>query len=136
MELSQDILIEIGLNALGYIIVSILSIMIYSMFKGGNKFVVLNKSKSVIDENYTGKKEILKNKNAASDNANFISFGTSRNANNVVSEAVKNNTARRDRSQIIRIAREMIKAGANEEKIMSVLPISEAELAILNITNK
>ncbi|MEA1981484.1 MAG: hypothetical protein U9N54_10990 [candidate division Zixibacteria bacterium] len=135
MELSQDILIEVGLNALGYIIVSILSIMVYSMFKRQNKTVTNAENKFAMDESNSDKGKILKNENV-SDNANFISFGTSRNANNIAPEEAKNNTARRDRPQIIRIAREMIKAGANEEKIMSLLPISEAELAILNMTNK
>ncbi len=135
MELSQNILIETGLNVLGYIIVSILSIIIYSMFKRQNKTVTNTESKSAINESDAEKKEILGNKNA-SDIANFISFGASHNTNNVNTETAKNNTTRRDRSQIIRIARDMIKAGATEKNIMSVLPISEAELAILNMTNK
>ncbi|RKX22782.1 MAG: hypothetical protein DRP35_01090 [Candidatus Zixiibacteriota bacterium] len=135
MELSQDILIEVGLNALGYIIVSIFSIMVYSMFKRQNKTITNAENKLAINEINSDKGKILKNKNV-SDNVNFISFDTSRNANNIANEEAKNNTARRDRSQIIRIAREMIKAGANEKKIMSLLPISEAELAILNMTNK
>lgn len=133
MELSQEILIETGLNALGYIIMSILSIMIYSMFKGKNKSVALNKSKSVIDESNACEKEILKNENV-SDVANFISFGASRTTSKANTETVKTNSSRRDRPQIIKIAKDMIKAGATEKNIMSVLPISEAELSILNMT--
>ncbi|MHA1795922.1 MAG: hypothetical protein ACTSUK_07410 [Promethearchaeota archaeon] len=135
MELSQEILIETGLNVLGYLIVSMLSIMIYSMFKGKDKSVTLSKNQSTIDENRICDKKILKNENTP-DMTNFISFGSSKTTEDVVSEPVKANSIRRDRPQIIRIARDMIKAGASEENIMRVLPISEAELSILSMTNK
>jgi hypothetical protein len=39
---------------------------------------------------------------------------------------------RRDRLEIIRIAREMINNGASDEKIRNTLPISKGELALLN----
>ncbi len=42
---------------------------------------------------------------------------------------------RRDRVDIIRIAREMLKAGADSERIKQVLPVSEAELALLTMQN-
>jgi hypothetical protein len=44
-----------------------------------------------------------------------------------------NAAARRDRADIIRIAKEMMKAGATAEKIKGVIPISEAELSLLSI---
>jgi hypothetical protein len=43
--------------------------------------------------------------------------------------------AYRDRVDIIRIAREMLKAGADHKRIQQVLPVSEAELALLNLRN-
>ena len=43
---------------------------------------------------------------------------------------------RRDRVNIIRIAREMLKAGADNRRIQQVLPVSEAELALLTMQNQ
>lgn len=43
---------------------------------------------------------------------------------------------RRDRVDIIRIAREMLKAGADNRRIQQVLPVSEAELALLTMQNQ
>lgn len=41
----------------------------------------------------------------------------------------------RDRVDVIRLAREMLKAGADHKRIQQVLPVSEAELALLNLRN-
>lgn len=43
---------------------------------------------------------------------------------------------RRDRVDIIRIAREMLKAGADNRRIQQVLPVSEAELALMTMQNQ
>ncbi len=43
---------------------------------------------------------------------------------------------RRDRVDIIRIAREMLKAGADNKRIQQVLPVSEAELALMTMQNQ
>lgn len=43
---------------------------------------------------------------------------------------------RRDRVDIIRIAREMLRAGADNRRIQQVLPVSEAELALLTMQNQ
>ena len=44
------------------------------------------------------------------------------------------NGERRDRSEIIRIARTMVKAGASDEKIKRLIPISDAELSLLSMS--
>ena len=45
--------------------------------------------------------------------------------------SVLRSSERQDRVNIIRIAREMLKAGADNKRIQQVLPVSEAELALL-----
>jgi hypothetical protein len=50
--------------------------------------------------------------------------------------SVLRSSERRDRVDIIRIAREMLKAGADNERIQQVLPVSEAELSLLTMQNQ
>ena len=49
---------------------------------------------------------------------------------------VLRSSERQDRVNIIKIAREMLKAGADNKRIQQVLPVSEAELALLTMQNQ
>jgi hypothetical protein len=64
----------------------------------------------------------------------FIRFGE--DAGRVEAQASsatpdRSGNVRLDRSEVVRLAREMIKAGTPNERIQRVLPVSEAELALL-----
>ena len=62
----------------------------------------------------------------------FIRFGESSREQTAAAVTTPQTVNRRpDRTEIVRLAREMIKAGATRDRIQRVLPISETELVLL-----
>ncbi len=139
MDISQALLIDTGLNMAGYILAALLTVRLYSM--------ITNRKKKATTEN----KEILPNAegmftetenvlNIESDKLEYVQLGklnAAPNRNTAISaygnDAVRDerSSTRRDRSEIIRVASQMLKAGASQEIIKSVLPVSDEELALL-----
>jgi len=131
MELPNDMILDIALNAAGYIAAGILSVTIYSMFSGRSKktkqlasagMPVVQDTKSV--PAHSVPTQFINLKDVSASGANTKKSTPKQQSNLKIS--------RSDRVGTIRIAREMLKAGATSEKIQRVLPISEAELALLN----
>lgn len=139
MDISQALLIDTGLNMAGYLLAALLTVLLYSM--------ITNRKKKAITEN----KEILPNaegkftetenvSNTESDELEYVQLGSLKadpNRDTAISaysnDAVRGyrSSARRDRSEIIRVASQMLKAGASQDIIKSVLPVSDEELALL-----
>ena len=137
MEFSQDMLIDLSLNVAGYLIAGLLGMTIYSIFRRQESKQVLttNASDMPVEEKTFVPVPIKSNQvtpsPATSASKNFIQFGKQQD---VTAEATPEK--RRDRSEILRIALQMISAGATTEKIKQVLPISEAELSLLQLSKK
>ena len=64
----------------------------------------------------------------------FIDFGQNREASGSASSPRP--TSRRNRAEVLKQARSMIKAGASGGDVKSALPISDAELAVLSYESK
>jgi len=134
MDVLNDQLIDIGLNVLGYLVAGALGMLIYSTFHGSRKAPAVVPVESAQTKGPQSTKVVSEKRNLE-----FVSF---RQADvvgeNEISQSVeptpridRNNRA--DRVEIVRLAREMIKAGTNGETIRRTLPISEGELALLQI---
>jgi len=135
MEVSQQMVIDMILNTVGFLAAGGLSVIVYSAFRGGKKGSLHDSGSSLkIPGDGPGR-----NGNQAEEvrRVEFIKFANpSRDAdysNNVSSDHAGAMTAssRRNRVEVIRLARKMIEMGASADKVKSVLPISEAELALL-----
>lgn len=135
MEFSQQLLIDWALTAGGYIAAGALAIVIYSMFtdKAKGRSAVhqtvprfdlatdaparparptITLTRGPEDVSAAPKEELLPL--------------TTPNRNLLAQEGY-----RRNRTGAIRVARELVRAGASSEQIKAVLPISEAELTML-----
>jgi uncharacterized protein (DUF58 family) len=137
MELSQDLMIDVALNAAGYIAAAGLALTVFSLFRRKNSATAAAVTSPIEAAVVAGdrpapfvvktpgsgpKMEFLKLSGDASTGADEPEPKTE----------VKPDDGRRDRSEIIRVAREMLKAGATTDKITSILPISQAEVALLS----
>ena len=137
MELSQDLIIDVALNAAGYIAATALALTVFSLFRKKN------------GASTTTATSPQKTDGAVPDWSAPISVKTTRSGAKMEFLNLSDNSSegagelkpkvedrpdgdRRDRSEIIRVAREMLKAGATSEKITSILPISQTEVAMLS----
>jgi hypothetical protein len=133
MDVLNDQLIDIGLNILGYLIAGALGMLVYSTFRRGDRAPAAVPVEATPTE---------KNSEPAPDKRSleFVSFKPTPTAEigegtapAEPSQPKVDRQRRADRAEIVRLAREMIKAGTPETTIKRTLPISEGELALLQI---
>ena len=138
MDLSQDILMETILNIVSYLAATGLLLTLYSLLRGRKKAASVSTTYNLKStDNKSGR-----SRNASSeqhriefirlgeqpDNADNTSTGKARPKDAPMTMAA----SRRNRIEVVRLARKMIEAGAPAERIRAVLPISEAELTLLS----
>lgn len=134
MELSQQFLIDMALNAGGYVLAGALGVVIYSLFNRRKVAVAQVTQESQQDMTETAEEnEVVEN---PARRLEFIKLGSTTEPTQTtsrpdVAEAAQAVAGRRDRADIIRVARTMLKAGATHDKIKRVIPISDAELSLL-----
>ncbi|MBU0983199.1 MAG: hypothetical protein KKA42_04975 [candidate division Zixibacteria bacterium] len=146
MDVLQNHAIDIGINILGYLLAAGFGMVIYSMFRRRRPeaaavaptaavtiSTALPEAAETPSTPTSGPRKVDRN----------IEFLDLRGCDSPqVAEDVARATAkpaasgRRDRAEIIRIAREMLKAGAPSEAIKRTLPVSDGELALLQSGNK
>ncbi len=142
MDVMYDQLIDIGLNTLGYLVAASLGILVYS------SILKRKPSRATLESVAPAAQApsvapIPAEKPAAVDRPGleFVNFrapgssGTTTAVPNTAAVAGATGATRRDRVEIIRLAREMIKAQTPQETIRRSLPISEGELALLQSSN-
>ncbi len=135
MDISSDFFVDMFLNLVGYLAAGALGVVVYPTLAQWLKrhLVVVAPLPVTLAP--------AKAKKPASSAAQFLRLGSpsieTRSAPGAVAAEAPRTTAadRRNRVDIIRIAREMVKAGADNKRIQQVLPVSEAELALLNFQN-
>lgn len=143
MELSQEFLIDMAINALGYLFAGVISVLLYAM---------LQKKKSTVELDEIVEDSAMYEQAAAEKKANiettsnrkveFITFGNNHQESIEKQPVIKNdisqgqNNGRMNRKEVINLAKKMLLAGASNEKIKKILPVSESELALLNLNNK
>ena len=138
MDFSPEFLIDWSLNVAGYVVAGLLSVAIFSSFNRNKKTAhqtITDKTEETnlstkpvsLPKNYNtnSKLEFIKLGETASD---FSQDSTSKNNTNNLTGVI-----RRNRSEVLRVAREMLNAGASPEKIKSELPVSETELSLLSL---
>lgn len=128
MPLTQDMLIDLALNVVGYIAAGALSLVIYSMFHrpprpaapaGTEHEPVQSEQRAESYPATVGPKT----------DAEFVGFGESAGPSTAGGQSL---TLRRNRAEVLRLARGMLRSGASDAEIKAVLPVSDAELAVLN----
>jgi hypothetical protein len=138
MDLSKEVLTVLFLNAAGYLAAGGLLLVVFTLLRGRRKATSDSAGSNLQAADYR--------RGEAGDNAGerrqieFVKFGEQSSpadatgAGDVRSKRTpaRPATSRRNRIEVIGLARKMINAGASAEKIRAVLPISEAELALLS----
>ena len=123
MDVISDRIVDVGLNALGYLIAGGLGVLLHSI-------VLQRRPKASAAAEAATATGSLETSTAASDpgeGIEFVRLGTEP----PTEAASLPNSAHRNRREIIRLAREMLEAGTAGEQIKKTLPISQSELALL-----
>ena len=126
MDLSSSMILDMALNIAGYLAAGALSVIVYSAL---NNRRTETTAAPVLAANVPA----VTPPRPSESRGSFVSLATPDPTPCQQKAAPAARPARTDRSDIHRIAREMIKAGASADKIQRVLPISEAELQLLTL---
>jgi len=130
MDVINDRIVDIGLNALGYLIAGGLGMLLHTVIQQ-------RRLRSAAARKEVTAAEGSEFKTAAPGNTGkdieFVSFrAETPEVTTMAANATSHtNSPHRNRREIIRLAREMLEAGTAGEKIRKTLPISQSELALL-----
>lgn len=138
MDLSKEVLTVLFLNAAGYMAAGGLLLVIFTFFRDRRK--ATSDSAGLYLQATDHRRGEVSNNAGEGHRIEFIKFGEqpfradTAGAGDVHSKRAPSRpvTSRRNRIEVMGLARKMINAGASAEKISAVLPISEAELALLS----
>lgn len=127
MDLSQEFLIDYGINFLGFMLGGVLTTLVYAWLRPRREGV----TRIEMSEAPHGRAQVS-TAPAAYGGPAFIPLGTSPA---MVRRTAETTTVNRtgDRGEVFRLARTMLAAGASPERIRQVLPISEAELSLISM---
>ena len=130
MDVINDRIIDVGLNALGYLIAGGLGVLMHSV-------VQQRRLRRAATPAVPAAPITLTTRPAISDpnpNLEFVSFGADVPTTDAPTEseaATLPGSSHRNRREIIRLAREMLEAGTGGDQIKRTLPISQSELALI-----
>lgn len=132
MSINNAMLIDLALNVVGYVAAGALSLVVYSMFRRGPRSAT--RSESVAMKSASQLEPAMMPGGTAPDNRvmQYVNFGES--ARN--DDGPQSLTMRRNRAEVLRVARGMLRSGASDHDIKAALPVSDAELAVLNYERK
>lgn len=131
MDISQEMLIDLALNVLSFLIAGILSVMLYSIYQKNQSKLKKNQPNKTLENITLPDKEemVINNKSSAE----YIQFNTKDN-NRIRNITGRGNITRfNNRDIVLESALNMISQGVSESKIKAALPISSAELAVLGL---
>jgi len=131
MELSTEMWIDVALNATGYLAAGALATVMYSLFRRHPA-----RSTHPADGHQSVEQPESQQPDGLSsvaDNMQYVEFGSTEGSPASRSITSEPATRRRNRGEVIRLARQMVEVGTPEEKIRDLLPISEAELSLLSL---
>ncbi len=137
MEVSQQFLIDMALNIGGYVLAGLVSVVIYSLLHRHRQ----STAAAEITPAVTPERQPVLQPAGERENRRieFIKLGerpTVAEDNSTPESLPQAGTTgdRRNRTEIIRIARTMLKAGTSDDKIKRLIPISDAELSLLSMS--
>jgi len=114
MDVLNDRILDIALNVAGYLIAGALGMLVYSVVR-------------------TRRAAALRS-SAAPAAALSVPSGEARFVDLRATDApASNKTGRRDKAEVVRLARRMMQAGADRETIKRTVPISDGELNLLEV---
>lgn len=131
MDVLNDRIIDVGLNVIGFIAAGLFWMIVYTTITKFRKARTASNIDIPIPQPVPAAADMQK--------PEFISFNSmpvrTDSVKTAPSTASRSGT-RRNRLEIIRVAREMIENGASDENIRNALPISTGELALLSSNNR
>jgi hypothetical protein len=125
--------IDIGLTVIGYLAAAGLGMLIHSAVSGRRRLAAARVPESVTPPRQAASVESVGVQFVDLRSSRGRSEGTEREAHGQAQAAKTDH--RRDRPEIIRLARQMLNAGTPAEMIRRTLPITDAELAWLQSAN-
>ncbi len=134
--MTSDFAIDMAVNVVGYLIAGTIGVMIYRLFRRDKGTAGQNTASVALEPTLAAAQP--RAHQVTPSRVQFVRFGERKEASREaepVMTVTEGGVSRRNRSEIIRVARSMIKAGATYESIRKVLPISEAELSLLSSNN-
>ena len=140
MDVPYDQLIDIGLNVLGYLVAGALGMVVYSTFQR-RQAVPAARAAAAVPTAKTRAAASTETPTEGPRKLAFVDFRRSDTSepNGDLAGAVSRtsgSSTRRDRAEIIRLAREMMQARTPQETIKRTLPITDGELALLQSGEK
>ena len=141
MELSQEFLIDMAINAGGYLFAGIISIIFYAMMTKKKVSPVFEEVISETQKTTQSMEQPHATNSSPERKVEFIAFGHEQTEPAVIQknqETVNSSEAngRMNRREVINLVKKMLLAGATHDKIKRILPVSESELALLSLNNK
>lgn len=134
MEFTSDVAIDLALTAIGYLAAGAFGVVMASIFKERSRAAAKD-TEAVPESPGIATEEVR-----SSGRGQFIALGRKegRKAHEMMPDAHGEGKAKaaRDRTEVLKMARQMLKAGAGPDRIMQVLPVSETELGLLNYGSK
>jgi hypothetical protein len=131
---TTDIIIDLALNVVGFLAAGVLSLVIYSIFRRGDRAATPEPRPAAAAATTTTAHPAETPAPAAPSRpgkVQFVGFGE-----RTEKPSAGNDPLRRNRADVLRIAREMIRTGSSDAEIKAALPISDTELAVLDYERK
>ncbi len=134
ITISQDLLIDTALNVSGYVAAGALWLVLSSLFQRSTR----RAASGAPAEIHTESKVAAVHQDAIVEKRRleFVDLKGSESTSGRISLAAEaagreSGNYRRNRVEVMRMAREMLEAGSSRDRIKQTLPISEGELAML-----
>ncbi len=130
MLLTNQMLIDLALNVAGYVAAGALSLVVYSMFRRAPQPSAPREMQPAYPAQ-AGQPVVAMpagaNLTPDARGMHFVGFGDAPRGEN----GAQSLTTRRNRTEVLRVARGMLRSGATDAQIKAALPVSDAELAVL-----
>jgi hypothetical protein len=132
MEFSPDTMIDVGLSVAGYLAAGALWMVLYTLFTGRRRAEAMAPAGMGSD---TATRMAIGDAVREKKSLQFVDLRGSKPVTQKTSAEFlagpRADQYRRNRAEVIRMAREMLKDGRPREQVRELLPISEGELALL-----
>ena len=135
MTISQDILIDTALNVAGYVAAGALWLVLSSLFQRSPRRAVDSPRQTSSRQPET--EAARQDSSAGRRKPEFVDLKGFDSSAGQISRAAdsalreESGNFRRNRTEVMRMAREMLEAGSSRDRVRQTLPISEGELALL-----
>jgi hypothetical protein len=134
MDISTELLTNVALNAIGFLAAGAFCALVYlSFYRPGRAAARDHRAHPLAAAEMAGA-----DREPVSRKLKYVRLAedSEERDSDIVPESQGQARYRRNRAEVIRLAREMMKAGEGRERIKDLLPISETELALLGRDNQ